>query len=238
VRKLISILSIVTFVFTVFWLALLLLGLRVNGVSRGLEQIVANGAQLDTLWYATYLNAVCVTLAATMLFAVLYGFFRREAPAYAVLGFVFVPVYCVFNLTVYRVQITLVPNLLALYQTSEFQNTATVLLSQVLQPLPTSTLSVLNNFAYALLGIPSVIFGILLLNHGTAGRIAGTLFAFNGVACVLGWLGALFNVSFLAFGSVIGGVLFLGALVPLALAFQNGAREHPALEFEARLHVG
>ncbi len=237
-RKLISILSGVTWVGTVFWLVLLLVGLRANGAAQSVEQIVANGAKFDALYYVTYLNAAAVTLAATMLFAVLYGFFRREAPAYAVIGFVFVPVYCSINLFVYLSQITLVPNLLALYQTPEFQAAAVVLLHEVLQPLSFSTLSVMNSLAYALLGIPSIIFGILLLNHGASARIAGMLLALDGLACILGFLGALLHLAPLALGTLVGGVLFLVALVPLAFAFQGGGAEHPALQMEARAHLG
>jgi Domain of unknown function (DUF4386) len=218
-RKTIGTLSVVTCALTLLWLVFLLAGMANAAPATTLDQILANVAHPGILYYATYINAALITIAATMLYAVLYGFFKHEDPAWAVIAVLFVPVYCSLNLAVYLSQITLVPNLLGAYQVTEYQPAARVLLSQAIQQAPDSTMSFVNNLAYAVLGIPSIIFGTLLLGHGAQARLAGALLALNGVACMFGMVGVLFKIPLLASGSLVGGVLFLLAMVPLALTF-------------------
>jgi hypothetical protein len=76
---------------------------------------------------------------------------------------------------------------------------------------------------YALLGIPCIIFGIILAHKGRLWRIAGWLLALNGLACILCIFGITIKNDLLSLGSLIGGVLFLAALFPLSLAFWREA---------------
>jgi hypothetical protein len=135
-------------------------------------------------------------------------------------------------------QITLVPNLLAAAQSSELRAPALLMLREVIQQYPFSTVSFLNMLGYAVLAIPCVIFGLLLLNHQAQARLAGGLLVVHGVASILGLVGALLRAPLFSFGTVMAAVLFLLALVPLAVAFLTieGA-SRPALHLQPRLRL-
>jgi uncharacterized membrane protein len=68
------------------------------------------------------------------------------------------------------------------------------------------------------LGIPSIIFGWLLFQHNQRLRLAGLLLMLSGIASILGVFGILAGSELLSNGSVIGGILFLVALIPLSRA--------------------
>jgi hypothetical protein len=50
-------------------------------------------------------------------------------------------------------------------------------------------------------------------------RVGGILFALNGVACIVGFIGIAAESTWLRQGSLVGGVLFLLALVPMTWVF-------------------
>lgn len=76
-----------------------------------------------------------------------------------------------------------------------------------------------NNLAYAILGIPSIIFGVILFKQDSWKRLAGFLMALNGVACIVGIVGIALGNSLLSTGSLVGGILFLFALIALSWTF-------------------
>jgi hypothetical protein len=81
----------------------------------------------------------------------------------------------------------------------------------------------LNNLAYAILGIPSIVFGMALSRRGSSTRLPGVLLALNGVACIIGIASVVSGSGLLQQGSIIGGALFLLALIPLSLTFLREA---------------
>jgi hypothetical protein len=89
----------------------------------------------------------------------------------------------------------------------------------LLQSWPDSAVSILNNGAYAILGIPSIIFGILLPEINRELRIAGIFLVLNGVACLVGIIGYAARSPVLSLGSLVGAVFFLGALAALSWFF-------------------
>lgn len=109
-----------------------------------------------------------LTLAAVALFAALYAWLKPIAPACAIIGLVFVPIYGVLNLVAYLSQVALVPALVALRADVEYVATADVLLRLTLQAWPASAMAFFNGLAYAILGIPSILFGFLLWRQGGA----------------------------------------------------------------------
>jgi hypothetical protein len=165
-----------------------------------------------------YANAALVTLAVTALYAGLALYHQPRAPVWTALGRVFVPVYCAFNLVVYVSQLTVVPRLLAEYANPATRAAAGAILRVVLQSWPGSAASVFNSLAYALLGLPSLVHGLLLWRFETrpALRLGGLLLALNGLACLAGGLGAVIGHQLLSLGVIAGGVFFLAGLLPLA----------------------
>ena len=98
------------------------------------------------------------------------------------------------------------------------------MLRQMIQQWPGSAVNVLNNLAYAILGIPSIIFGMVLSRRGRSTRLPGILLALNGVACIIGMVGVVLGSGLLAQGSIVGGALFLLALIPLSMTFLREAQ--------------
>lgn len=210
-------LALLCLLFTVLWLALLVAGLANAGPLTGIEQVLAYVARQDALFTLTYLNAALVTLSAAALFAGLYAAYRRQIPGWAEIGFVFVPVYATINLAVYLSQVTLLPGLLALRLDPAYRDMAEFLLRQAIQQWPASAVAQFNSLAYALLGIPSLIFAAPLLRRGGILRLGGVLLALNALACILGFAGSLARNELLSLGTLAGGVLFLLALICIAV---------------------
>ena len=214
--KTLGLVSLICLLLTVLWLVLYVYGVASAGPLETFEQVLAHVSRLDGLFYLTYANATLVTLSATMLLAGLYLHCRPIAPGWSEMGLVFVPVYCALNLVAYLSQITVVPRLLAFQQVPEYRAASSLLLGQMIQQWPGSTVNVLNNLAYAILGIPSIIFGGALFKRARSTRLPGGLLALNGVACIIGMVGILLESEVLGLGSIVGGVLFLLALIPLS----------------------
>jgi len=86
----------------------------------------------------------------------------------------------------------------------------------MVQAWPGSVVNVLNNLGYAVLGVPSIMFGSLLARRRSL-RYAGLLLALNGVACIVGLVGIAAGSELLSLGSIVGGAVFLVALGPLSV---------------------
>lgn len=207
-----SVLAMLCLLLTSIWLGLLTTEMVMNGPPQTFQQAAARAALLDWSYYATFINAVLITFAVSAFYAVLCSYLKSSAPPWIVIGFVFLPVYTMLNLVVYLSQVTLVPWLLELRGDPVVGAFADLLLQQVLQSLPTSGISFVNGLAYAILGIPSILFGWILWPLRGPLRWVGFLLALNGVACILGIIGLFTGNALISLGTVIGGVLFLPAL--------------------------
>jgi hypothetical protein len=226
-----SLLALLLFLLTAGWLGLFIAGTAAAGPIETLEQALAVAARQDPAFVFSYLNAALLTLVAVALFAGLYSNLRDDAPGWTRVALAFVPIYGVFALTAYLSQLTLVPSLLGGLDDPETAGAARLLLAQTMQNWPGSFVNFLNNLAYGVLGVPSIIFGALLARRGALFKAAGVLLVLNGIACIIGVAGILTGIELLTWGSIIGGVLFLLALPPLALGYYRiqgpGAYIHP-----------
>lgn len=211
--------ALLTLVFTILWFVFLIADLATAGPLETFEQVSAHAAQLGWLHYAAYFNAALLTLSAVALMCALYAWLKPQSPDWAVIGLVFVPIYGTLNLIAYLSQVTLVPALFGLQSDPRYADTVDLLLRLTLQAWPASAMAFFNGLAYAVLGIPSILFGLLLWKYPGALRWGGLLLALNGVACILGVVGFLAGNALLSQGVMIGGVLFLLALFPMSWAF-------------------
>ena len=228
--KLLGVLSLVLLALSTLWLIFLMVGSAAAGPLDTFEQVLAHVSKLDVVFYLTYANAALITVNAVMLFAALYLHYKPIAPEWAAIGLAFVPIYGAINLIAYLSQITVVPRLLQLLALPEYQALSRFLLRQTIQQWPDSTVFVVNNLAYAVLGVPSIIFGILMLKSATILRVAGALLALNGVAGIAGFIGIAVQSTWLRHGALIGGVLFLLALAPMSWGFLQEQRDTHATE--------
>lgn len=207
--------SLSLLVLITLWLLLLVRSALVHEELTTLAQAQAVSGRMDLAFYMAYANAALFTLLATVLVGGLYLYCRPQAPAASFIGVLFVPVYCTLNLVAYLSQITVVPGLVALAQQPDTQQTASFLLGQMVQEWPGSIIAFINGLAYAVLGIPSLVYGWILTREGGASRLAGILLALSGAASILGMVGVVLGNRLLAIGIIAGGALFWLALFPL-----------------------
>ena len=159
--RLTSILALICLLLTVLWLGLLIADMATAGPLRTFEQAAAHAGRLGWIYYVTYINAALITLTATAFFTALYSSLQPTSPPWLIIGLVFTPVYAVLNLVVYLSQIAVVPALLALRADAAAGAAADMLLRQVLQTWPASGMAFFNGLAYAILAIPSILFGAI-----------------------------------------------------------------------------
>lgn len=221
-QKTLGILSLILAVSTILFLVLFVWGVARSGSIETYEQVLTVAKRQDLLFTLAYANVTLLTITASMLYAALYVYCRSASPMWSFIGVIFVPVYTVFNLTAYFSQISVVPRLLKLAETPETQVIAEFMLRQLIQQWPESAVSIYNNLAYAILGIPSIIFGVILYQKQLALKAGGALLALNGVACIVGIIGIVLGSNLLSWGSMVGAMLFLLALVVFAWVFLRG----------------
>ena len=212
-------LALICLLVTILWLVLFVSSMAAAGPLDTFEQVLAHVNALGMVFYLTYVNAALITVSAMMLFASLYFLYKPLAPEWSTIGVLFVPIYGTLNLIAYLSQITIVPRLLQLQALPEYQALSQFILRQVIQQWPDSMISIINNLAYAILGVPSIIFGILLFKSAPGLRVSGSMLALSGLASIAGFIGITIQTPWLSQGSLIGGVLFLLALVPMSWAF-------------------
>jgi len=217
--KAVGVLSLVSLIFTILWLICFIVGLSSAGSLDTFEAILSHVAKLDTLFYLTYSNAALLTASVVMLFVLLSIYLRPMARVFSAIGVAFVPIYGCLNLVAYLSQVTVVPRLLRLHEIPKYQPLSELLLQQTVQQWPDSAVFIFNNLAYAILGVPSIIFGILMLRSNPVVRFSGILLGLSGVASIAGFIGIVAQDSLVTKGSLIGGILFLFALVQLSWGF-------------------
>ena len=210
-------LSIIALILTATWLVLLIVDIATIDPNETFEQMVSRLSRLDLKFYLIYLTVGLLTLVVPFQMAALYQFCKPDLPDWlAISGLVFVPVYCGLNLFAYLSQISAIPFLLGLYQSAQNQQIAETLLKLLLQGYAGSMVEFFNNLAYALLGIPSIIYGFALTRQNNTFKAAGLILAANGIACILGIIGIAVQNPLLSWGSAIGGGLYFLALFPLS----------------------
>lgn len=212
--------SLFVLILTTLWIVLLIVDQVNAGPLETFEQLLTHVASLNTVFYLAYINAALITLGDTILGVGLYLYCKRAHPTWSLVGLVFVPVYCTMNLTVYLSQITLIPYLLELRGVAGYQTMAEMILRLTISQWQVSAMAFFNGLAYALFGIPSLIFGFILVQSGrSVMKVGGGIFALSGTASLLGVIGFLAQSEILGKGVLVGGILFLFSLVFLSIAF-------------------
>ena len=220
--RLISFTAIALAILTALWVVILIpqlnsYGGAIDSYDKAISYISKGGA----LFYITYLNAVLLTIINIVLFGLLYLFFRESRPVGSLIGILFIPVYASYNLFVYISQVSILLKMLDIYDGTVNPEILEVVLGLMVQMYENSAVSFLNNYAYAVLGIPSILFGCMMYRLNITGKITGVLLILNGIACLLGITGVILGNGLLSNGSVIGGVIFLLSLPGMIILFWN-----------------
>jgi len=211
--------SLVCLIVSILWLVLMVLSIARIGSIDTQEQAINSVTNPDWLFYLTYVNAVIITILATILFVGLYLYCKPSEPEWSMIGLIFVPVYCMLNLFSYFSQITIVPKLLSYQNVADNDVVFNIFLGQMVQGWQGSAVSVINNFAYAILGVSSIAFGVVLLKKRKFAKVSGIFLILNAIACIIGIIGIVAGNKIIGMGSVVGGVFFIIALVFLCFMF-------------------
>ena len=157
-RKL-RITALILFILTVIWVILTAISMS------GIDPVWSNFdfvrwvADPDVFFTMNYVNVTFLTIVVIILFSYLFNYYKDQWRVATVAGLIFIPVYGIINLFCYSIQISIVP---AMARTALENQEDVIRVSQFIQANSNSSVGLLNGLAYAILGIPSIIYGILL----------------------------------------------------------------------------
>jgi hypothetical protein len=178
--------------------------------------LIGWAAYPDIFFYGNYINVFLLTIGILIMFSFLYNLLKTNYPNQALIGFVFIPIYGVLNLICYATQISLVP----LIARNSISNPDFIYFSSlVIQANPQSIIAFINGLAYAILGIPSIIYGLLLIKETK--KYSGILLSLNGFFCIIGIIGCIIQNRVMSMGIMIGGIVFLLALAVMIIEFKQ-----------------
>lgn len=172
-----------------------------------------------SLFILIYLNAGLLTLGFGASLAGLYLYCRDSQPLWATIALVFIPAYTLCNLIAYLSQVFVVPGLLEMYRDPQTSSMAEILLRLTIHTWPGSITEFINGLAYAIMGIPSMILGIIMYQKSKALRAGSLFLAFSGLLPIVALLGIGLNNAILKFFSPLGGFLALVGLILLGRQF-------------------
>ncbi len=213
---------------TSLWVILLIVMTATSGQAQTLLERIAMLEAQKGLYLLNYANAGLITLGTAAFMAGLYSFTCAQDPFWAVIGLVFVPVYAGLNLVVYLSQVFLIPGLLAIYDQPQTNLLGELLLGLAIHDWPGSAAGFLNALAYAVLGVPSTIFGVLLVRRAAYLRAPGLLLVISAVLSWLALVGVGVGSALLAGMTLVSGLVFLLALIWLGIIYFRFAPSAPS----------
>jgi len=168
-----------------------------------------------------YINAVLFTLVVVIYMAILFQFFYNQFPLLSICAIIFVPIYGLMNLLVYSSQVVILPSLIKGISPETLTQPEIIAISNWIQLMPGSIISLINALAYAILGIPSVLFGWAMFHMNKKGKIAGTFLILNAFTCWAGIIGIVTENKIMSLGVVLGGLLFTISVPYIFLMFKK-----------------
>jgi hypothetical protein len=202
---------------TLLWVVLMILSTAAIEPGWVGADYVKWASEASVSYKINYFNVSILTAGVVYFFFLLFRYLKLKSPSLALTGLVFVPIYGLLNLFSYSVQITLVPAMAqsAVAQSAVAQSAmefgdSIQRVAQWIQANPASIVAKLNGLAYALLGIPSILYGYLLILDSR--RFSGLTLILNGILCVIGITGMMLDIRILSMGTLAGGFLFLISL--------------------------
>ena len=204
---------------TLLWIILLALSGLGSAGTRPIQETFQIIESQNILYKAVYLNAAFLTLVTVFYMSALYVHFKNISSFWSTISLPFIPVYGLANLVSYLSQVVMIPGLVSLYHAGETQTISLVLLKLTIHTWPGSAVEALNGFAYAVLGIPSIVFPLVWFRGSKILVTAGFLLALSGVLSVIAFIGLILEVGYLTSVSIVGGIVFLLSLLPTAYYF-------------------
>ena len=211
----IKVTAILLLILTIIWLVFTIISMSEVKSSWNDIDFIKWISHPNFFFTGNYINASLLTIVAIFLFTFLFNFLKPKYDNIVITGLIFVPIYGVINLLCYSIQISIVPSIANSSLTN--QNTI-IIVSQLIQANSKSLIGFMNGLAYAILGIPSIIFGLFLIKDRK--KYSGIFLLLNGILCIIGIIGYLIGNNILSSGIMIGGVVFLICLIFMVIEFK------------------
>jgi hypothetical protein len=212
-----GILTMAVAITTAIWVVLTIATEMTAVPAATLEEKIESLGKLDFLFYFNYTNAAMITLLSVAMFTGFYLYCRDEAEYWSTMAVVFVPIYGMGNLVTYLSQVFVVPYLLDLYRLPETALTAEVLLGLMIHNWYGTAMEPLNGMSYAILGIPSIIFAVIMFRKAKGLRVGGVLLALSGVLSMIAVIGVALQNLLLGMMSLAGGFVYMVSLILIGL---------------------
>ena len=218
-NKNIGLLGLAVAVTTVLWIVLLIFTESTTSTIENMDTKVMLIKSELFLYKMSYLNAGLLTFLNIMFMSALYLYCKDKNDFWSTLGFAFIPIYGTTNLFAYLSQVFLIPDILELYISPATHSFAKLLLNLTIHTWAGSLVEAFNGMAYALIGIPSIIFPLIGMRKTGLLAVGGYLLMASGILSILAFLGILISAGFLILLSVAGGVIFLISLILISYYF-------------------
>lgn len=215
IRK-IRITGLILFILTLLWVILMIFS--TSAIEPGWSPVdyVEWASQPSLSYRLNYINVSVLTLGVVYLFVLLHKLLKKRHQIAALFGLIFIPIYGVMNLIAYSLQITFVPSMA---QTALTQPDSIPRVAQWIQANPNSVVGFINGLAYAVLAIPSIIYGYLLVLDRR--KYSGVTLIISGLLSIIGILGIILDSKVLSMGIMAGGFLFLLSLGFICFEFRE-----------------
>ncbi|MCG8569252.1 MAG: DUF4386 family protein [Spirochaetes bacterium] len=217
-----SLLCLITFIFLIFWIVLLVLSYSDIDPNWDNIDYIKWVANPDIFFLLSYINATVFTILDVIIFTCLFIYLKnKNYKISALLGFVFIPIYGVFNLIAYSSQVTILPFIAQYYLSLPENSVFEFIVTQFMHTNDKSMIAFLNGWAYTILGIPSIIYGFLIIKINIFGKIAGIILIISGLFSFLGFIGGYINNDILSTGVLLSGMIFTFSILFLFFMFNK-----------------
>ena len=170
-----------------------------------IEDLIRSGSPFPWQHYVVYGNAGLLTLLTAAVFAGMCAIYAEDFPLTCTVASVFIPVYAFGNLLVYLSQVLFLP---------AFSSSAPdPWIYQFVQTSNGSLIQFVNSLSYAVLGIPSVLIGRVLVRDPVGSSVGGTLLIISGILSWIALSGMASGNVILTLMSVVSGGVFLISLI-------------------------
>ncbi|NIM92957.1 MAG: hypothetical protein GTO18_04510 [Anaerolineales bacterium] len=166
-----------------------------------------------------YSLAALLTIACGMSLAAFSFYTRSRYPLWSTIAMTFIPVYMLANLFAYLSQIYILPRLLELLQQASSTALAEGLIRMSMHTWPGSVIEFINQLAYAVLGIPSIILASQLFRMAGSFRFGALCLALSGILSILAFFGIAFQLSEAMRISMASGGIYTLAIAVLGWRF-------------------
>ncbi len=175
------------------------------------------------------------SVSLVFFFISIYRFCKIKNPDWAAVGVFFLPPFAGLTLLFSALQVSVVPQLISMYNQPEYQEAISMLFSQFL-PGTANQAYAIADVPLLFLGIPALIFGLILSRDQKLLKVTGILLAISGIGFILEY----FSFSFTFPGwlsTIIAFASFIGLLISLILSSIIFLRKKSREEIESRLNT-